>query len=82
MGGGGSGNSDYSTSIGSPTEVSSSRTKINGFLESLVGDMQIPEETLEKIKNNIEAIISKFKESGIDVEDISWEGSYSKKTYV
>lgn len=82
MGGGGSGNRDYSTSIGSPTEVSSSKTKINGFLESLVGDMQIPKETLEKIKNNVEAIISKFKESGIDVEDISWEGSFSKKTYV
>jgi len=79
--GGGSG-SEYTTSINSSTEVSSSKTEINEFLNELVREMKIPKETLEWIKNNIKEIISKFKENEIDVEDISWEGSFSKKTYV
>jgi len=80
--GGGSGSSDYSTSISNPTEVSSSKTEINEFLDGLVRDMQISKERLEKTRAAIEEIIIKFKEYGIEVEDINWEGSFSKKTYV
>jgi len=80
--GGGNESYDYSTTISNTTEIISSKTEINDFVENLIKDMQIPKEILEKIKNNIDKIIYKFKESGIDVEDISWEGSFSKRTYV
>lgn len=81
MGGGGE-SREYSTSMNNPTEERSSKTQINDFLAELVRDMRIPEETLEKIRNNIEEIIQKLKERGLDIEDIRWEGSFSKKTYV
>ena len=80
--GGGSENGDYSKSMSNTIEVNSSKTEINDFLENLISDVKISRETLEKVKNNIAEIISKFKESGIDIEDISWEGSFSKRTYV
>lgn len=81
MGGG----SDYGysgTAIENATEANSSKVSINELLEGFVKDMQISKEQLEMIRSNVEKILLELKKYDIDVEDISWEGSFSKKTYV
>lgn len=64
------------------TETSSSKTRINQFLEEKIKDVSIPDEKIQIIKDRIEEILSKFEKCDIEIEDLSWEGSYSKKTYV
>jgi predicted nucleotidyltransferase len=49
------------------------------FFEILIS---VSDEKIQIIKDRIEEILKKFEKSDITIEDMSWEGSYSKKTYV
>jgi|LAHU01.1.fsa_nt_gb predicted nucleotidyltransferase len=64
------------------TETSSSKTHINQFLEEMLKDARISDEKVQNIKNRIDEIKNKLEKCDVEIEDISWEGSYSKKTYV